>query len=176
MSLVAMKQEELDTLSDERLGWVCMEPTFQLIRGKSPSVKSTVISTLTEGQRALCMFRVMYDHSCNSAGEFYAWLAYMQEFPGYWSGVTEGLQFFGDHGMILLLQDTKAVLERRNEELGQQWGDVAITDLEREPHLLAMMTSLFVRFQDIAPESLKLIGDYIRTHLEEFVELESPKE
>lgn len=176
MSLVAMKREELDTLSDERLGWFCMEPTFQLIRGKSPAVKSTVISTLTEGQRALCMFRVMYDHSCNSAGEFYAWLAYMQELPGYWSGVMEGLRFFGDHEMILLLQDTKGVLEQRNEELGQQWGDAVITDLEREPHLLATMTRLFARFQDISTESLKLTGDYIRAHAEEFVELESSKE
>lgn len=176
MSLVAMRREELDALSDERLGWACMEPTFQLIRGKSPTIKSEVISTLTEGQRALCMFRVMYDHSCNSAGEFYAWLAYMQELPGYWSGVMEGLRFFGDHGMILLLQDTKGLLERRNEELGQQWGDVAITDLDREPELLDMISGLFKRFQNIAPESLKLIGDYIRTHPEEFVELESPKE
>lgn len=68
MNLVAMKQEDLDTLSDERLGWACMEPTFQLIRGKSPSTKSEVISKLTEGQQALCMFRVLYGHSCNSEG------------------------------------------------------------------------------------------------------------
>lgn len=82
MSLVAMKREELDTL--RRLGWACMEPTFQLIRGQSPSIKSEMISTLTDGQRALCMFRVMFDHSSNSAGEYYAWISYMQELPGYW--------------------------------------------------------------------------------------------
>lgn len=176
MSLVAMKREELDTLSDERLGWACMEPTFQLIRGQSPSIKSEVISTLTDGQRALCMFRVMYDHSSNSAGEYYAWISYMQEMPGYWSGVLEGLRFFGDHLMILLLQETKGALERRNDKLGKQWGDAAITDLDRESELLDMINSLFKRFQNIAPSRLKLIGDYIRSHPGEFVELGSLNE
>lgn len=68
MNLVTMKQKDLDTFSDERLGWACMEPTFQQIRAKSPSIKSEVISKLTDGQKALCMFRVMHDHSRNSEG------------------------------------------------------------------------------------------------------------
>lgn len=93
MNLVTMKQKELDTLSDERLGWACMEPTFQQIRAKSPSIKSEVISKLTDGQKALCMFRVMHDHSRNSEGEYYAWISYMQDLPGDWTGVIGGIRF-----------------------------------------------------------------------------------
>ncbi|WP_339320327.1 hypothetical protein [Paenibacillus sp. FSL R10-2734] len=172
MDLVAMKQKDLDTLSDERLGWACTEPTFQLIRGKSPSIKSEVISKLTDGQRALCMFRVMYDHSCNSEGEYYAWISYLQDLPGYWTGVMGGIRFFGDEEMFFLLQETKSFLEERNDRLGKEWGDAAITDLDHDPELFSEMSGLFERFQNIAADSHRLIGEYIRSHPGEFVEIE----
>jgi hypothetical protein len=172
MNLVAMKQKDLDTLSDERLGSACMEPTFQQIRGKSPSIKSEVISKLTDGQKALCMFRVMYDHSRNSEGEYYAWLSYMQDLSGYWTGVMGGIRFFGDEEMFLLLQETKAFLEERNNRLGLQWVDASITDLDRDSELFSEMSGLFERFQHISADSHRLIGEYIRSHPGEFVEIE----
>jgi len=171
MNLVAMKQDDLDTLSDERLGWACMEPTFQLIRGKSPSTKSEVISKLTEGQQALCMFRVLYGHSCNSEGEYYAWISYMQDLPGYWTGVIGGIRFFDDSPMILLLQETKTFLEERNHRLGKEWADAAITDLDRDPELLEVISGLFERYKNLTPNTHRIIGEYIRTHPEEFVEI-----
>jgi hypothetical protein len=173
MNLVVMKQEDLDTLSDERLGWACMEPTFQLIRGKSPSVKAQVISQLTDGQKALCMFRVMYGHSYQSEGEFYAWLSYLQDLAGYWTEVMAGIRFFGDAPMIHLLQETKAFLEERNDKLNKQWADAVITDLDREPELLEVISGLFKRFHNIAPNSMKFISEYIRSHPQEFVEIRS---
>jgi hypothetical protein len=100
-----------------------MEPTFEQIRGKSPAVKNDAIAQLTPGQKALCMFRVMYDHSKNSASEYYAWMAYLQEQPGYWGEVTGGVHFFDDQPMLELL------------------------------------------------DTLARIGDYIRSHPDEFVEL-----
>ncbi|MFD5019754.1 hypothetical protein ACFWMP_12700 [Paenibacillus sp. NPDC058367] len=172
MNLVTMKQKDLDTFSDERLGWACMEPTFQQIRAKSPSIKSEVISKLTDGQKALCMFRVMHDHSRNSEGEYYAWISYMQDLPGYWTGVMGGIRFFGDDPMILLLQETKAFLEERNNRLGIQWVDATITDLDRDPELLNEMSGLYERFKNIAEDSHRLIGEYIRAHPGEFVEIE----
>lgn len=71
MSLVTMNRESFYSLGDEKLGSACMEPTFMQIRGKSPAVKAEVISQLTRGQQALCMFRVMYGHSYKSAAEYY---------------------------------------------------------------------------------------------------------
>jgi len=74
--------------------------------------------------------------------------------------------------MILLLQETKAFLEERNNRLGVQWVDAAITDLDRDPELLSEINDLFERFQNIAADSHMLIGDYIRAHPGEFMEIE----
>lgn len=109
MTLVAMKREVFDSLADERLGLACMEPTFMQIRGKDISVKSETISKLTEGQRALCMFRVMYDHAKNSASEYYAWICYLLDIPDFWTGIMNGLNFFRDTPMISLLNQTKEI-------------------------------------------------------------------
>ncbi|MEK4510593.1 hypothetical protein [Paenibacillus sp. FSL K6-2524] len=173
MTLVAMKREVFDSLADERLGWACMEPTFMQIRGKDISVKSEAISKLTEGQRALCMFRVMYDHAKNSASEYYAWICYLLDIPDFWSGVMNGLNFFRDTSMIALLNQTKEVLETRNLKLGRQWSDATLLDLDRDNELLNTISRLFESFQEIAPASLKQISTYIRSNPQEFVILEN---
>lgn len=90
---VAIDRQEFNSLTDERLGWFCMEPTFKLIRGKSPKVKAATINQLGKGQTALCMFRIMYDHSYKSSTEFYAWSSYLLDQTGTWSGVLEGVRF-----------------------------------------------------------------------------------
>ncbi|MDQ0088622.1 hypothetical protein J2T12_002032 [Paenibacillus anaericanus] len=173
MTLVAMKREVFDSLADERLGWACMEPTFMQIRGKDISVKSEAISKLTEGQRALCMFRVMYDHAKNSASEYYAWICYLLDIPDFWSGVMNGLNFFRDTSMIALLNQTKEVLETRNLKLGRQWSDATLLDLDRDNELLNTISRLFESFQEIAPASLKQISTYIRSNPQEYVILEN---
>lgn len=94
MKLVTMDRIIFDSLSAERLGWACMEPTFQQIRAQSPEVKNEAFSHLGRGQKALCMFRILYGHSSNSAEEYYGWICYLLDQPGYWDGVLEGLQFF----------------------------------------------------------------------------------
>ncbi|QSF42810.1 hypothetical protein [Paenibacillus tianjinensis] len=58
MHRAKMDSVTFQTLSDERLGWYCMEPAFGLIRGKSPEVKAEPIAQLSKGQKALCTFRV----------------------------------------------------------------------------------------------------------------------
>ncbi|WP_156830104.1 hypothetical protein [Paenibacillus sp. HW567] len=148
-----------------------MEPTFMLIRGKSPALKAAAISALGEGQRALCMFRIMYDHSYKSAAEYYAWISYLLDQPGYWSGVLEGVRFFADTAMLELLEQTRERLAARNVSLGVGWGDAGLMDIGADEKLLEMVTGLYVHFQQIAPHSLSLIADYIRAHPEEFVEI-----
>ncbi|MFC3746747.1 hypothetical protein [Paenibacillus sp. GCM10012306] len=173
MSLVTVKRQDFDSLDDERLGWVCMEPTLMQIRGKNMSVKTQVISQLTEGQRALCMFRVLYDHAKNSVREYYAWISYLLDTPGYWSGVTGGLRFFSDTSMITLLEETKAVLEARNTTLGVQWSDATFKDLDQDHELLATVTLLFERFLELSQGSLQQISAYIRFNPQEFVIIEN---
>lgn len=173
MTLVTVKKQDFDSLDDERLGWACMEPTFLQIRGKDMTVKTQVISQLTKGQQALCMFRVLYDHAKNSVSEYYAWISYLLDKPGYWSGVTDGLRFFGDTSMIRLLEKTKEVLEARNHKMGVLWSEATFKDLDHDNELLTAVSLLFERFQEIALDSLKQISMYIRSNPQDFVEIEN---
>jgi len=172
MTLVAMRKQEFDTLDDESLGWACMEPTLLQIHGKDISVKTQAIARLTEGQKAFCMFRVLYDHAKGSVSEYYQWISYLLDRPDYWSGVTGGLRFFDDMAMLGLLEETTEVLAARNRRLGVQWGDATFKDLERDRELLNAASLLFERFLDIAPNSLKRISTYIRSNPRQFVTIE----
>lgn len=167
---VATERDIFYSLSDERLGFACMEPTFMLIRGKSPAVKAAAIAELGKGQTALCMFRIMYDHSNRSAAEFYAWISYLLDQPGYWSGVLEGVRFFADTALLELLEETREWLDGRNQRLGLGWGDAGLMDIEVDQELLEMVNGWYAHFQQIVPHSLSLIADYIRACPEEFVE------
>jgi hypothetical protein len=173
MTLAAIGKQEFDSLDDERLGWACMEPTFQQIRGKDATVKAAAINQLTKGQQALCMFRVMYDHAKHSRSEYYAWISYLLDKPGYWSGVTGGLRFFGDAPMLELLEDTEKVIGARNAKLGLHWSDAALSDVDHDDELLSAVNLLFERFLEAAPSSLQLISSYIRSHPQQFVEIEN---
>ncbi|WP_239617199.1 hypothetical protein [Cohnella mopanensis] len=173
MTLVKMKQRDFDLLSEDSLGRACMEPIFQQIRGKNLPIKTQVISELNKGQQALCMFRVMYDHAKNSAAEFYCWMSYLLDQPGYWYGVMGGLSFFGDHAMHQLLEETKEILQARNLKLSKQWSDASMSDLDKDEELHINVVSLFDRFQLIAPLSHGIISSFIRSNPHEFVVIEA---
>lgn len=172
MTLVTMNKQHFDSLTDEGLGSACMEPTFRQIRGQDFSIKSQVISGLTKGQQALCLFKVMYEHAKNSAAELYGWTSYLLDQPGYWTGVTGALSFFGDRSMLDLLEETKDRLHGRNVNLGLRWSDASPTDIEHDPELLRAINDLFNRFQILAPQSIRIIGDYIRANPHEYVSFE----
>ncbi|MBW5448256.1 hypothetical protein GE107_19605 [Cohnella sp. CFH 77786] len=173
MTYAAMSKREFESLDDERLGWACAEPALVQIRGKDMSVKTRVIAGLNEEQRALCMFRVLYDHAKHSAGEYYAWVSYLQASPDYAAGVAGGLRFFGDDSMIALLDETRGFLEARNRRLGITWNDAAIPDLDRDPELAGAVDAFYARFLRCASGSLRRIAAYIRSHPEKFAVLES---
>ncbi|MNC24982.1 hypothetical protein D3C76_65250 [compost metagenome] len=168
--LVAMNRKDFDSFSAERLGWACMEPTFMKLRGKSPAVKAAAIKELGKGQTALCMFRIMYDHSYPSPAEYYAWISYLLDQPGYWSGVLDGVHFFADQAMSELLEETREKLEERNRRLGLGWGEAGLKDITTDQEMLRTISGLYARFQQIAPDSHARIAEYIRAHPEEFVE------
>jgi hypothetical protein len=75
--LVTMKRQAFDSLDPAALGWACIEPTLQQVHGISPTVKSQVLAQLTSGQRALFLFRVLYDHVGDSAADLYCWVSYL---------------------------------------------------------------------------------------------------
>lgn len=169
MTLVSIDRPTFDALSDERLGWVCMEPTFQQIRAKSPEVKNEAIAQLGRGQKALCMFLILYGHSSKSAEEYYGWICYLLDQPGYWDGVLEGVHFFGESALIQLLEESKAIFAARNRRLGLGWDNTAITDLNADGELRAAVNGLYEQFQEFTTGSLQSIAAYIRAKPEEFV-------
>lgn len=169
MQPVPMERTTFNSLSDERLGYACMEPTFMKIRAKSPAVKNEAIAQLSRGQRALCMFRILYDHSSKSAEEYYGWLSYLLDQPGYWSSVLEGLQFFEDAPLIQLLEESKELFEARNLRAGTGWNEAAITDLEADPELQEAVTTLYAQYQELTAHSLRIIAGYIRANPDEFI-------
>ncbi|MBP2115493.1 hypothetical protein [Paenibacillus silagei] len=174
MTLVTMDRITFESLSAERLGWACMEPTFQQIRAKSPEVKNEAISHLGRGQRALCMFRILYGHSSNSAEEYYGWICYLLDQPGHWEGVLEGLQYFGDFALIQLLEESKGIFAARNRRVGRGWGEAAIPDLNTDSELQTAVSGLYTRYQQITSGSLRIIAEYIRANPEQFVVFSDP--
>jgi hypothetical protein len=158
--LVEMKRQEFESIGDMELIKVCIEPTLLQIRGKNPSLMSQIISQLTPGQQALCMFTVLHPEQSSEA-EYYSWVSYLLEQPNYWMGVIGGLRFFSESSMIQLLEETKGILEASNREIS----------LEDNLDLQTKITLFFERFQSIVPDSIKRISLYIRSNPQEFVQL-----
>lgn len=118
---------------------------------------------LSEGQRAACLFRVLYPAS-GSEKDFRAWLSYLLEQPSYWDGVLGSLRFFGEAAMLSLLEDARGVVEQANR--GSRSG-AAI----EEGELHGQIGFLYESFRTIVPESVERIAVYIRSHPDQFVRL-----
>lgn len=173
MTLVAMTKQDFDSMDNERLTWACVEPTLLQIRGKNMTVKAQALAQLTKAQQALCMFRVLYDHAKNSASEYYSWISYLLDNASYWTGVMGGLRFYGDTTMLQLLDDTKQILEQRNQKLGFKLSDATLNDLEEDHELANTISLLYELFLKIASDSMKHISMFIRSNPQEFVVIEN---
>lgn len=169
MKLVSMTALRFETMNDEQLGWACAEPTLVSVRGKDMRAKSDALTGLTDGQRALCMFRVLYDHAKHSAMEYYGWIAYLLDKSDYWRGVMSGLEFFEDEPMIALLKESEEYLATRNRRLGKSWADLTVGDLAEDAELERTVGTWYRQFHEIADESLSAIARYIRANPDCFV-------
>ncbi|TWJ44965.1 hypothetical protein CHCC5027_0851 [Bacillus paralicheniformis] len=77
-------------------------------------------------------------------------MSYLLQAPGYWTGVTGALRYFGDENLLKLLEDTKQVIEING-------------------HNADTMNELYERFQGIVSGSLKRISSFIRSNPQDFV-------
>lgn len=164
--LISMDRQQLDSLDDAALGWSCIEPTLMQVRERSPEVKAQMYGQLTDGQKALMMFHVMYGHAKNSAMEYYGWIGYLLDQPGNWKEVIHALRFFSDEAMYHCLEQMRAVIEQRN-------GQVSLNDLAEDAALAAIVGEHYDEFMRISPASIKLIASYIRSHSDEFIHFTS---
>ena len=160
--LVIIKRQIFDSLDDIQLVWTCIEPTIQQIRGKNFVVKSEVYAHLTTGQRALLMFQMLYGHTSRGIEEFYSHQSYLLSNKGVWEQLKKGMQYFGDSGMLQLLEEMDIVYQCVKTE-----------KLESEHNkLIGTIRQINKTLFDILPTTINLIGNYIRNNPNEFVQFE----
>ena len=166
--LISMKRHLLDSLDEQALPWVCIEPVIQQIRGKNFTLKSQVYKDLTAGQRALLMFQVLYGHSRNGIIEFFQHTSYFLSEQGVWDQFKDGMRYFGEDAMLQLI----AEMEEIHQGLEARGKHEAIEDIGNDPELFAAIGRIDGKLQEILPETLKRIGSYIRDNPVEFVQIE----
>ncbi|GAC1380003.1 MAG: hypothetical protein NVSMB33_05660 [Ktedonobacteraceae bacterium] len=169
--LVTMKREMFDALDYAALEEACIGPTLLQVHEINPVVKARVLAQLTNGQRALFLFRVLHDIAGKSADEFYHWISYLLTEEKRWTGIKRGLRFFGDDAMLRLLDETEGFLEARKQRQKDAEGrDIPVWNIHDDPELLAVVSQLYATFCEIVPATHKLIGAYIRNNASEFVQ------
>jgi hypothetical protein len=149
--LPTMKQQVFETVGNTELGWACMAPIMEPLRGKHPNVKLQVYTSLTHGQQILFMFYAYYNHAIHTLEEFRWWSSYYLSEPNMWSEIKARLTDFGEDHLLRLLKETEDAIK---EELDES------------------LISQYTRFHEITPMTLNRIGDYIRKNPNEFVLLE----
>ena len=170
--VVTMKRRVFDSFDTTALAWACIEPTLQQVHGKNAAVKSQVVGQLSPGQRALFLFRVLYDHAGTSAGDLYCWVSYLLGESQTWSAIKAGSRYFGDDAMLRLLEALESVLGARRHKGDGGQRDALPWDLDDDAELFAFISPLSERFNEIVPSTLELMGVYIRNHPGEFVLIE----
>lgn len=169
MTQTVTNRADFDAVRDQDLGRVCVEPVFRHIRGKSMAVKGEALAQLNEGQRAVCMFEILYRHAVNSPEEFYGWISYLLGQPNMWQEVLQGLEFFADNALIPVMERSEVYLRERNLRLGRTWEDNKLTELARDNELSDAVGELYREFQAAALQMLEIIAVYIRSNPDEFV-------
>lgn len=151
-----MKQQEVDMLDDEKLIWICVEPIVRRVRGKDPGIKSRVVMELSNGQRALFLFQVLYGHANHGVSPFFHQISYLMDTLDIWSALKSGIRYFDDAEMLGLIEKMEGTYYA---VMDQNENTILIDELDR-------------LYKKKVPETLKRIGLYIRSNLTEFMQVE----
>lgn len=92
-----------------------------------------------------------------------------------WTELKTGLGYFKDDEMVNLLKEMEEVyrvLKGRKQLDDSEMVRLANADLDDDPELYSKLNRLDSILQKIVPETIRRIGDYIRSNPNEFVELE----
>ncbi|WP_066305001.1 hypothetical protein [Bacillus sp. FJAT-29814] len=167
--LIPMKKEVFENMDDSALGAACFDPFIPSIRGKDIKVKEELYQKLTTGQKALFMFKAFYNHANKSLAEFYWWSVYYYAQPTSWSGIKNGLKYFGAEDFYSLIQQIENVLVAREFPTSLEEFAVSYNDIDKDPGLAAAIEPLHKLFIEISPATLKIIGEKIRSNPNEFI-------
>ena len=108
MSVVPIERDVFHALDDVALIWTCIEPIIREIRGKNLSVKTEASAGLTEGQRALLMFQIVYGHAGGGSAMLFGSLSYLLSHQGMWDRLRDGMRYLGASDMLRVLDELEA--------------------------------------------------------------------
>ncbi|WP_409299939.1 hypothetical protein [Peribacillus sp. SCS-155] len=171
--LKSMSQEDFELLEDSALAENCFEPIIPMIRGKKGAMKKEVYDHLTTGQKALFMFSAFYNHARNSFAEFYWWSAYFVAQPETWSELKWGLRHLGTDKLLHLIEEIEVCLLKMDFPRSLENFQVTYNDLDYDSSLYDLLKPLHDTFHELGPETLQIIGNFIRMHKKEFITFDS---
>lgn len=164
--LIEMKRADFYSFNDNDLGWACIEPIIQKIRGRELNIKSQVYAKLNRGQKALLMFFVLYGHSNKCIIQFYNEMDYLIKNVDIWSELKMTSTYFDDDGLQQILKEMKKTYYTLQK---QQMGNYKIEINDLGVELQENINLLDERFHEVIKLSFKKIGYYIRKNPDEFV-------
>ncbi|MBS4201064.1 hypothetical protein KHA93_15605 [Bacillus sp. FJAT-49732] len=178
--LLKIKKQDFDSLPISELSQRCFEPLISLYKSKiAVETNSSILGfkegfyeQLSEGQKALFMFYVYYNHARKSHIECYWWSAYFMAQPKSWSAIKAGMKHFKDDSMIQLLENIEQKLKQH--DYPQTLENFAVTreELNRNKDLEASFKSLYTLLEITSPITIRKINDYINRNPREFFEIE----
>lgn len=164
--LIKIKRADFYSFNDNDLGWVCIEPIIQKIRGRELNIKSQVYAQLTRGQKALFMFWVLYGHSNNGIIQFYNEMDYLIKNVDIWSELKSASAYFDDEGLLQILKEMEKIYyilqKQQMENYGIETNHMGLK-LQEDINLLDE------RFHKVIKLSFRKIGVYVRKNPDEFV-------
>lgn len=168
-----MKRNEFETMDDLRLCSACFAPligAFKDIR-VSGGDERAFYDSLTDGQQALFMFRIYYDHVIQSPEDLYWRSAYYHAQPAIWSSLKSTLPLIGELGVLQLVEEIEGFLVGRNYARSLDSFDATIQDLEHDPELLSSFNAYYGQLQLVTSSSFTSLAGYIRTRANDFIQL-----
>ncbi|QQP14621.1 hypothetical protein FJQ98_11800 [Lysinibacillus agricola] len=178
--IIKVKKEDFD-LNCSNLSQRCFEPLIRNYKVKvskesnssTVQVKERFYEELTEGQRALFMFYVYYNHVSKSLIEFYWWSAYFMAQPKNWAALKACFRYFNDESFLLLLEKIEQELKRHNHPITLENFTITRDELNQNKDLQASFESLYVIFESIYPTTIKKVNNLIEKNLQEFIQIEN---
>jgi hypothetical protein len=155
---VEIKRFDFNSLDDKTLGWICLEPTIQKIRGKSITIKSQVYAQLTSGQRSLLMFWILYGHAHNGIIQFFEEIEYLLSETDIWIEFKERFKCFEDYDLLNLINEIGNLYDNYIQEKKSISSDFQLN-----------VDNFNLKYNKIISNTLKQIGKYIRNNSNEFV-------
>lgn len=171
--LITINRELFNSLDNISLIWTCIEPTINQIRGKNFMVKREFSSYLSNSQRSLLMFQILYGHTVNGVIEFYNHLSYILSEKGIWSELKKGIEYFGEYSLanlIVEIEDAYHTIEKNHCKEGSGCAD--LTNINKDSELNLRIDTLNKRLSELLPSAIKSISSYIRNNPDEFVQFE----